>query len=123
MKSINKPNNNLVQELVSMVEHTRYRVAAIVNSEITKLYWSIGQKINADILKNSRANYGKQIIKEISEELSGKFGQGYSKRNVHNFVKFNEVYPNPQIVQTLSAQLSWSHITILSPQLEVPCCY
>jgi predicted nuclease of restriction endonuclease-like (RecB) superfamily len=84
-----------------------------VNSEITILYWNIGKKINADILKNSRAGYGKQIIQEISEELSEKFGQGFGKRNIHNFIKFNELYPDPQIVQTVSAQLSWSHITIL----------
>jgi len=113
MNKINKANDNLIQELVTMVEHARHSVAMSVNSEITRLYWNIGRKINEDILSNSRAEYGKQIIKEISDELSQKYGHGFSKRNIHNFVKFNELYPNPDIVQTLSAQLSWSHITIL----------
>ncbi|MDP4239377.1 MAG: DUF1016 N-terminal domain-containing protein [Bacteroidota bacterium] len=61
-------------------------------------------------MKNSRTDYGKTIVSELSKALITKYGEGFSKRNLHNFIKFNELYMGIQIVQTLSAQLSWSHI-------------
>jgi len=104
-----------LQSIVTLIDGTRQRVAATVNSELTLLYWNIGKQINDDILKNGRADYGKSVVLELSKELITLFGVGFSKRNIHNFLKFNEIYSDIQIVQTLSAQLSWSHIyTIIS---------
>ncbi len=104
-----------MQSIVTLIDGTRQRVAATVNSELTLLYWNIGKQINDDILKNGRADYGKSVVLELSKELITLFGVGFSKRNIHNFLKFNEIYSDIQIVQTLSAQLSWSHIyTIIS---------
>jgi predicted nuclease of restriction endonuclease-like (RecB) superfamily len=105
-----KNNSELLQSIVSMIDNARKMVAAAVNSELSLLYWNIGKQINDDILKNQRADYGKNIISDLSKELSSLYGQGFSKRNLHNFLKYNEIYPNIEIVQTLSAQLSWSHI-------------
>ena len=110
MSNIELQKKDLLQSIVSLIDGTRERVALTVNSELTLLYWNIGKQINEDILKNGRADYGKTIVSELSKVLITKYGVGFSKRNLHNFIKFNELYSDIQIVQTLSAQLSWSHI-------------
>lgn len=110
-KEVDLPDSQkLLQSIVSLIDTARNSVAVAVNSELTLLYWNIGKQINEDILKNNRADYGKNIVLELSKELTTKFGAGFSKRNLHNFIKFSEMYPDVRIVQTLSAQLSWSHI-------------
>jgi len=115
MNNLESNNKELLLSIVTLIDGTRQRVAATVNSELTLLYWNIGKQINDHVLKNARADYGKAVVLELSLELIKLFGMGFSKRNLHNFVKFNELYPEKQIVQTVSAQLSWSHIyTIIS---------
>lgn len=103
-------NNNLLKSIVDLIDNSRNKVALVVNSELTLLYWNIGKQINEDILKNSRADYGKKIILELSQELTNKYGAGFSKKNIHNFIKFNELYPDNQIVYSLRTQLTWTHI-------------
>ncbi|OQX76654.1 MAG: hypothetical protein B6D61_08495 [Bacteroidetes bacterium 4484_249] len=110
MSKIIANNNNLLQSIIDLIDSARQRVASAINSELTILYWNIGKHINENILQNKRADYGKQIIAELSNELTQRYGSGFSKRNLHNFIKFHELYPDIQIVHTLSAQFSWSHI-------------
>lgn len=110
MSNIKPTNTDLLRSIVSLIDGTRQRVAQTVNSELTLLYWNIGKQINEDILKKERADYGKTIVSELSDQLTKLYGEGFSKRNIHNFIKFNELYSEIQIVHTLCAQLSWSHI-------------
>jgi predicted nuclease of restriction endonuclease-like (RecB) superfamily len=119
-RKIEYTDNSLLNSLVSLIEDTRQKVAVTVNSELTFLYWNIGKQINEFILHYSRADYGKHILQKISQELTVRYGNGFSKRNLHNFIKFSELYPDTKIVQTLSAQLSWSHISnVISIQDEI----
>jgi predicted nuclease of restriction endonuclease-like (RecB) superfamily len=119
-RKIENPENSLLNSLVSLIETARQKVAVTVNSELTVLYWNIGKQINEFILNHSRADYGKHILLEISQELTERYGSGFSKRNLHNFIKFSELYPDTKTVQTLSAQLSWSHINnVISIQNEI----
>jgi hypothetical protein len=110
MNNIESKSKDLLQSIVTLIDGTRQRIAATVNSELTLLYWNIGKQINDDVLKNGRANYGKAVILELSRELTVLYGEGFNKRNLHNFIKFNEIHTDIQIVHTLCAQLSWSHI-------------
>lgn len=110
MADLDHDNKELLQVVVALIDNARQRVALSVNSELTSLYWNIGKRINEVILNNGRAEYGKSVISELSKDLSLKYGNGFSKRNIHNFIKFSELFPDFAIVQTLSAQLSWSHI-------------
>ncbi len=114
MSNLNNTNDKLIESIIFLIDKTRGKVAQTVNTELTLLYWNIGKQINENVLKNKRADYGKQLVKELSANLTALYGKGFSKRNIHNFIKFNEIFSNIKIVQTLSAQLSWSHIyTIL----------
>ena len=100
---------NLLNSIVGLIDSARHKVATVVNQELTLLYWHIGKKINEDILNNERADYGKKIIPELSCELCNRYGKGFSKRNLQNFIKLNTAFPDISILQTVSAKLSWSH--------------
>jgi len=109
-------NNNqpeLLNSIIGLIDETRHFVAKTVNQELTLLYWKIGKTINEEILKKNRADYGKKLIKNLSEELSKRYGTGFNKRNLHSFIKLNSIFQDPAIVHTVCAQLSWSHIRTL----------
>ena len=102
--------SRLLDAVVGLIDQARDRVAATVNQELTLLYWNIGKKINDDVLKNERADYGKSVIYDLSVSLTKLYGKGFSKRNLHGFVKLNTVFQDVRIVHTVCAQLSWSHL-------------
>ncbi|MDQ9090331.1 PDDEXK nuclease domain-containing protein [Pseudoalteromonas haloplanktis] len=103
----------LVADVASLIHSAKQRAAVAVNSELTLLYWHVGQRINQAILGGERADYGKQIVAELAKTLTVQFGRGWSKRNLFQMLKFAEQFCDLQIVQTLSAQLSWSHFVQL----------
>jgi hypothetical protein len=100
----------LLNSIINLIDQTRHFVAKTVNQELTLLNWNIGKSINDEILKNDRADYGKKVILGLSQELQNRYGTGFSKRNLHSFIKLSAVFQDIAIVQTLSAQLSWSHL-------------
>ena len=86
----------------------------LINNEITKkvkdysknksdltTYYNVGK-----LLAEAGKHYGEGIIKEYSKRLTSEFGKGYSKRNLWLMLRFYEL---KEKVQTVSAQLSWSH--------------
>ncbi len=79
------------------------------------LYWSIGKRIRVDILQEKRAGYGERIVQTLSAQLTAEYGRGYGRRNLFQLVRFAEVFPDPEIVSTLSKQLSWSHFVEIIP--------
>ena len=102
-------NKSLLEDLKNLITSTKEQVAVSVNSSLTLMYWQIGYKINEDILKNSRAEYGKEIIATVSQQLVEEFGSGFSSKNIRHMMRFNEIFNDIKIVSTLSRQLSWSH--------------
>ena len=79
------------------------------------MYWHIGTRIRQDILGEKRAGYGKEIFSTLSRKLVEEFGAGFSVPNLFRMARFAEVFPDLPIVQTLSAQLSWSHFVEIAP--------
>ena len=103
-------SKSLVEDLRQIIEQTRGRVAATVNSELTMMYWHIGERINRDVLGNQRAEYGKQIVSTVSRQLQEEYGtKGFDEKNIRRMMQFAQIMPDVQIVVTLSRQLSWSH--------------
>ena len=107
--------SGLVADVRSMIEQTREGVAQTVNAGITLLYWRIGKRIQTAVLDNERAEYGKEIVATLSRQLMDEFGRGFSRRNLFNMIRFAEVFPNGQIVHSLSAQLGWTHFRDIIP--------
>jgi predicted nuclease of restriction endonuclease-like (RecB) superfamily len=105
----------LVIELRQLISEARRQAAVTVNAALTLLYWSIGDRIRRSVLGSERAGYGERILATLSQELVGEFGRGFEATNLSRMVKFAEAFPDPNIVATLSQQLSWSHLRELLP--------
>ena len=97
------------KDIKTLIEQTKQNVVMQVNSRLTMLYWNIGKYINDEILKNSRADYGKEIISTLSKQLTKEYDKGYTKRNLENMIKFTQVFDDIKIVHSLSAKLTWTH--------------
>ncbi|MCP3680997.1 MAG: DUF1016 domain-containing protein [Gammaproteobacteria bacterium] len=106
-------SSQLFDDIQALIEQTRSSVATTVNTQLTQLYWQIGQRIQKDILNHQRAEYGKQILPILSAKLSAEYGRGWSERNLAYMVRFIEAFPDFEILQTLCAKLSWSHFKTL----------
>ena len=110
MGKISKSENVLLGEVRELIEQSRQQVAVTVNATMTLLYWQVGKRINDEVLKEKRAEYGKQIVVTLARQLTAEYGGGWSARHLHHCVHFAEVFPDVQIVNALRTQLSWTHI-------------
>ena len=109
-KTDNKPiSGNLLSDIRRLIETARQNVAVAVNTGLTILYWQIGSRIRQDILKEKRAEYGREIVVTLSRQLAVEYGKGFSRRNLFNMIRFAEVFSDKRIVHALSAQLTWTH--------------
>jgi predicted nuclease of restriction endonuclease-like (RecB) superfamily len=108
------PTKALSEEIKSLVVSSKQQVARTINSTLTLLHWNIGKRIQTELLKSSRADYGSEIVANLSKDLTANFGRGWSKRQLHHCIRFAELYPDSSIVQTLSAQLNWSQIQLIT---------
>jgi len=104
---------NLFKDISDLIDDVKTNLAHYANTMLVTLYWRIGQRINQDILKNDRAGYGEKIIKQLSNQLTLQYGSGFDIPNLTRMIRVAKLYPKPQIVATLSQQLSWSHFVKL----------
>lgn len=102
--------NNIKQEVIK----SQYRAMQKVNEELIYMYWNIG-KIISDNIK-----WGNKFVNNLSIDLKNEFPniQGFSARNLRNMRKFYEEYPKSEILQTLSAKLTWSHNILLINKIK-----
>jgi predicted nuclease of restriction endonuclease-like (RecB) superfamily len=115
-KSISAPQDSrLFEELSKLIEDSRRRVAVTANSVLILLYWQIGKRINEEVLKNKRAEYGKQIVLTVSTQLKERYGRSFEGRNLRRMMQFADQFPDEKIVVPVVHQLSWSHIVELLP--------
>jgi predicted nuclease of restriction endonuclease-like (RecB) superfamily len=99
----------LLDDIRLLVEQSRSIVAQSVNSALVLLNWHIGQRIRTEILGEERAGYGERIVASLAQHLTIEYGRGFSRPNLFRMIRFAEVFPDREIVSTLSRQLSWSH--------------
>ena len=104
---------DIYQEIHDLLHNARQNIISNINSTMTKTYFLIGKRIVEEEQDgNKRAEYGKNLIKMLSEKLTKEFGKGFFQRNLEQMRTF---YVRYSIPQTLSAEfkLSWSHYLIL----------
>jgi hypothetical protein len=110
--SVHHPRKVLgLADIRQLIEQARGTVAQAVNAALGVHYWQVGKRIRRDILKSKRAAYGEGIVSTLSRRLSAEYGSGYSRPNLFRMIRFAEVFPDREIVSTLSRPLSWSHFT------------
>ena len=104
---------DIYQEIHDLLHKARQDIISNVNYTMTKTYFLIGKRIVEEEQDgNKRAEYGKKLMKTLSEKLTKEFGRGFSQRNLEQMRTF---YLRYSISQTVSAEfkLSWSHYLIL----------
>ena len=112
-RTLQETEKALFLEIRQLIETAKQRAAIAINAEITMLYWQVGDRIQTEILQGQRAEYGKQIIATLSQQLTQTYGKGWSDRQLRYCVLIAEVFPDREILHTLSAKLSWSHLKLI----------
>jgi predicted nuclease of restriction endonuclease-like (RecB) superfamily len=113
-KQIVSVENEIVSELKDIISNSKFEAAQSVNHILTIMYWDIGNKISKEILKDSRAEYGKSIVVTVSRQLVLEFGRSFEEKNLRRMIQFAQTFEKEKVV-SLSRELSWSHFLILLP--------
>ena len=92
----------LLRELCELITSAREHAAIAVNRELTLMHWNIGNTIRRNILREERAAYGEQIVATLSQQLTAEFGRGFEHKSILRMMQFAEVFPDLEIVATLS---------------------
>lgn len=111
---LTQPNDLLFQEIRQLIDTAKQRAAIAINAEITLLYWQVGKRIHTEVLQGQRAEYGKQIIVSLSQQLTQTYGKGWGERQMRHCLQLAEIFPDIEIVNTLCSKLSWSHLRLLT---------
>ena len=109
-----KQTDDIYNDISNLIENSKTIAYKSVNVILIQRNWLIGKRIHDEELKDNRKeNYGLEIIKNLSKKLIEKYGKGFGRMSLYNFLSFYKSYPN--IFQTVSGQsfLSWSHYLIL----------
>ena len=113
----NQPQNKtLYQEIATLIEQSKHDLAIQVNSALTLVFWKIGARINQEILQNQRADYGKEVVKSIAKELALNFGASFSDKNLRRMMQFSTVFPDFEIVVSLTRQLKSTKTKTMKPE-------
>lgn len=110
--------DHVAKDIKGIIAQSRQNVASAVNAELTMLYWNVGKRINDEILQNTRADYGKAIVKNLATALSLEYGSGWGEKQLRQCMQLAHTFPDQNIVYTLCRQLSWSHFRLLIPIVE-----
>ncbi len=86
------------------------KIYTAVNSAMVHAYWEIGEQIYLACGENDRAEYGKGLLKYLSEKLTAEFGKGFDERNLRKMRQFYMMY---SIRDSLRPELSWTHYRTL----------
>ena len=128
----------LLSEIREIVAQARSWAYSAVNTAMVQAYWLIGKRIvEEEQHGQERAQYGRQIVKTLSKELTAEFGKGFSTTNIQYFRQFYLIFPDSGIRHTVCAdsdtakhrtlsgefdkindssllsRLSWSHIVLI----------
>ena len=103
-------SNNYINEIKKILKNARQKAYTAVNSAMVEAYWEIGRRIvEEEQSGRERAEYGKEILQNLSKELTEEFGKGYSYRTLREIRQFYLMFSDFEKWRTVSAKLTWSH--------------
>ena len=98
----------LIDNISMAINDARRKVASHINATMTQAYWQIGKYIvEYEQGGQAKVAYGTSTLTELSHQLTARLGRGFSRPNLVNMRRFYLTYPN---CQTVSDNLTWSHI-------------
>ncbi len=106
-----------LQSIKTRVQQAQLKAVMAVNQELILLYWHIGKGI---LERQEKEGWGTKVIDRLSQDLHAAFPQmrGFSPRNLKYMRAFAQAYPDISFVQTVSAQITWSHNTALLDKVK-----
>jgi len=108
LQIIEDTSNHLLLGIEKLIEQTGRNVAVFLNTEISRLYWSIGNYVITGMQYETYSQHGQKILATLSQTLTAKFGKGYTYSGLNRMVKVAQAY-DEEMFATLSRTLSWSH--------------
>ncbi|WP_141052307.1 PDDEXK nuclease domain-containing protein [Aliarcobacter cryaerophilus] len=107
-------NNNIYQEIKELLYSAKNRVYQTINITMTQTYFQIGKRIvEEEQGGETRAEYGKSLLKLLSVQLINEFGKGFSVDNLENMRRFYLAFQKSETVSR-KFELSWSHYIFLT---------
>ena len=108
--------DDILKDMCGIIESSQKAAYQAVNTLLVQRNWLIGYRIAEEELGgDERSEYGLEVIKKISKELTQRYGKGYDRSNLYHCLKFYKTFP--EIVDTACRQsgvlLSWSHYRTL----------
>ena len=112
-------NPDFIREIKQIVTQARQKAYAAINSAMVEAYWQMGRRIvEQEQQGKDRADYGTQLLKSLSKELTAEFGKGFSVPALYHYRSFYLTFP--EILSTPWRILSWSHykrlLTVPNPE-------
>lgn len=83
----------LLKDACVIIDQAKIHAYKAVNETIIKRNWLLGMRIQHEVLKEKRAEYGEQVIKLLAKKLTIQYGDGYSRNNLYKFISFYKSYP------------------------------
>ena len=108
-----KVEEQLFSDVCSIIDGTRNRIATYLNTEVCMTNGYVGKRIKEDVLKNQRAEYGKQILKNLASRLSEKYGTGWGVGKLKHCVRSAYLFTEEEIGYAVRSQLTWTHLRSL----------
>ena len=78
-------------QIIEQAQETAYRQ---VNVTLIKRNWLLGLRIQHEVLKDKRAEYGEQVVKNLSNSLTERYGKGFRLANLYHFIAFYNCHPD-----------------------------
>lgn len=109
----------VIQRLKERIAEARLAALKAVNRELIGLYWEIGRTI---VEKQEELGWGENIVEQIARDLQAELPgvRGFSRRNLFNMRRYYLTYKDDPKVQTVSAQIPWSHNTLIMEVGKTP---
>ena len=109
MQELEIISQGIYEDLRQRILYVQQKVQKAVNTGMVQIYWEVGQQVD-NACDGKRAEYGKGLIKALSERLMAEFGKGYSVQGLRNMRQFYSAFP---IRSALRSELSWTHYRML----------
>ena len=103
----------LLGNVRDLIEAARLRVAANVNSELTLLYWHIGQHIHGHESEVRQAGCSDEVLPVLAGHLVQDYGSSFSEKNLWRMTQFSTAFPDQPLVVSPTRKLSWAHFIVL----------
>jgi len=115
-----KRHDALFNDIREILHQARQKAYSAVNFIMVEAYWNVGKRIVEEEQQGSaRAQYGKQLIKELSQKLISEFGKGFTEANIWNFRQFYLTFQSDEILYALRRELTWTHYRLIM-RIEKP---